>query len=135
MYAIYQLTGNHYMMLTPRTYRVRREDVRRNFLGKDQIPIDTAENCTIKISKLAKFENDTSEAFEDVPPESRELSFKDVCLVLGGKRRGRTWGKSGSITIKTCVRYFKTSSLLYLITNHNIVRDKLLLHLGAKFRR
>lgn len=27
------------------------------------------------------------------------------------------------------------SALLYLITNHNIVRDKLLLHLGAKFRR
>ena len=37
-----------------------------------RIPIDTAENCAIKISKLAKFESDTSEAFEDVAPESRE---------------------------------------------------------------
>ena len=37
-----------------------------------RIPIDTAENCAIKISKLAKFENDTSEAFEDVAAESRE---------------------------------------------------------------
>ena len=37
-----------------------------------RIPIDTAENCAIKISKLGKFESDTSEAFEDVAAESRE---------------------------------------------------------------
>ena len=37
-----------------------------------RIPIDTAENCAVKISKLAKFESDTSEAFEDVAAENRE---------------------------------------------------------------
>ena len=57
------------------TKGVRRGKVRRNFFGKDQLAnthIDTAENCAIKIRKLAKFESDTSEAFEDVAPESRE---------------------------------------------------------------
>ena len=37
-----------------------------------RIPIDTAENCAVKISKLVKFESDTSEAFENVAPKSRE---------------------------------------------------------------
>ena len=58
-----------------------------------RIPIDTAENCAIKISKLGQFESDSSEAFEDVAPESGELSFKDVCLLGGGEEEGRGVGK------------------------------------------
>ena len=60
---------------------------------KWRILIDTTENCAIKMSKLAKFESDMSEALEDVAPECGELSFKDVCLVGGGEEEGRGLGK------------------------------------------